>query len=102
MTKCTTVLSAIAISVIYLCGYYFVVHQRLQNPFVSWPIRRGLPMVAYYQPSYLRPLYEPAVRLEQWLFPKRWLSRPAPAGQYLTNVNLNQLHSALTAGQNKE
>ena len=57
-------------------------------------------MVAYYEPSFLRRLYEPAVRLDQWLFPKRWLSPPS-IGQYLTNLDLNAIHFGATRGQNK-
>jgi len=88
-------LSALAVSILYLGGYFFVVHQRRRNPFISWPIRRPLPMEAYYSVSKLKPVYQPLVRLDQKMFPKRWQCQPTPSEQYalaLTNLDLVQLH----------
>jgi hypothetical protein len=74
--------SAMAVSVLYVTGYFIVVQKRLRNPFISWPIMRPLPMVEYYSPAGLKALYEPVVRLDQKMFPKRWQCPPTPKEQY--------------------
>jgi hypothetical protein len=74
--------SAVTALTLYVGGYFFVMHKRLQNPFISWPVRRPLPMVAYYRVNSLRIIYEPVVRLDQKLFPTRWVCPPTPKEQY--------------------
>jgi len=76
------ILSAVTILALYVGGYFVVVHKRLQNLFISWPIRRPLPMEAYYRVNSLRILYEPVVRLDQNLFPTRWVCPPTTKDQY--------------------
>ena len=68
--------SAVTVLALYVGGYFVVVHKRLQNPFISWPIRRPLLMEAYYRVSSLQIIYEPIVLLDQKLFPARWVCQP--------------------------
>jgi hypothetical protein len=63
--------SAVAL-MLYIGGYFVVVDKQLRNPFISWPIRRPLPMVEYYRVASFRVIYQPAVWLDKKLFPKRW------------------------------
>jgi hypothetical protein len=80
------------ILIFYVAGYFFEVHQRLRNPFISWPIMKPLPMVADYRISVLKPLYEPVVRLNQKMFPQQWQCQPTPVEQYeflLTNKSIS-------------
>jgi hypothetical protein len=72
-TPTILILSAVVALMFYVGGYFVVVHKRLQNPFISWPIRRPMPMVEYYQVPSLRVIYEPVVRLEKKSFPRRWV-----------------------------
>ena len=44
-------------------------------------------MEADYRVSSLKVIYEPVVRLDQKMFPKRWQCSPTPIEQY-TDVNL--------------
>ena len=91
----TLIVSAVTVLTLYVGGYFFVVHKRLQNPFISWPIMRPLPMEAYYRVNSLEIIYEPLVRLDQRLFPKRWVCPPTPMHQYeilFKNIDLNRIH----------
>jgi hypothetical protein len=88
-------LSIVVVMVLYVAGYFFEVHQRLRNPFISWPIMRPLPMETYYRVSSLRVIYEPVVRLDQKLFPTRWFCQPTPKEQYeilIKTIDLNHIH----------
>jgi hypothetical protein len=85
-------LSVVSVLTLYIVGYFFVVHPRLQNPFVSWPIRRPLPTVAYYRVESLRLIYQPAVWLDQRYFPTRWICPPTPRTQYDKGIDLNRIH----------
>jgi hypothetical protein len=80
--------------ILYVAGYSFEVHQRLQNPFISWPVMRPLPLEAYYRVGSLKIIYEPAVRVDRKLFPKHWQCQPTPKAQYQilpNNFDLNRM-----------
>jgi hypothetical protein len=64
-TPTILILSAVAALTLYIGGYFVVVHKRLQNPFISWPIRTPRPMVEYYQVPSLRVIYDPLVHLDK-------------------------------------
>ena len=72
-----------------------MVHNRLQNPFISWPIRTPRPMVEYYQVPALRVIYEPLVCIDKKLFPKRWVF-PATSDKEIAaackTIDLNRIH----------
>jgi hypothetical protein len=94
-TRNVWILLAVSMLAIYVAGYFLVVHKRLQNPFISWPIMRPLPMDAYYSPSSFKVIYEPIVRLDQKLFPARWMCPPTPKDEYeilLKGIDLNRVH----------
>lgn len=76
------ILPIVVILMVYVGGYFFVVHKRLVNPFISWPIMRPLPMEAYYRPYCLGFIYETVVRLDQKFFPMHWLCPPTPKKDY--------------------
>jgi hypothetical protein len=100
IVKITFSTLALALSVLFMGGYFFVVHQRLRNPFISWPMLRPAPMEAYYTPTCLRVLYEPVVRLDQKLCPKRWQCPPTPIELYPTNsISIQQFYKDLLRAQ---
>ena len=93
-TSTSLILSAVAALTLYVGAYFVVVHKRLQNPFISWPIRRPMPMVEYYQVPSLRVIYEPVVRLEKKLFPRRWVypaTSEAEIAAVCKNIDLNRV-----------
>ena len=88
------ILSAVTILALYVGGYFFLVHKRLQNPFIRWPIMRPLPMEAYYRVNSLKIIYEPVVLLDQKLLPTRWVCPPTTKDQYemvFKNFDLNRI-----------
>lgn len=93
-TPTILILSAVAALTLYFGAYFVVVHKRLQNPFISWPIRQPLPMVEYYQVPALQVIYEPMIRLDKELFPTRWVCPPTSEEEIaaaLKNIDLNRV-----------
>jgi hypothetical protein len=79
---------------LYVAGYFFEVDRQLENPFISWPIVKPLPLQAYYRVGSLRIIYKPAVRLDQKLFPNHWWCQPTPKARYQIlpkNFDLNRM-----------
>jgi hypothetical protein len=103
-TSTILILLAAATLAFYAGGYFFVVHKRLQNPFISWPIRTPKPVVEFYQPHALQVIYEPMVRLDKKLFPKRWVCPPTPNEEIAAvfkNIDLNRIFEmSKTTGSN--
>lgn len=94
-TRTILILSAFAALTLYIGGYCVVVHKALQNPFISWPIRAPRPMVEYYQVPGLRVIYEPLVRSDKKLFPKRWVCPPTSDEEIAAvfkTIDLNRIH----------
>jgi len=87
-TRKILLLSAVAVSILYVTGYFIVVQKRLRNPFLSWQ-GKPLPMAEYYSPTGLKALYEPVVRLDQQVFPKRWQWESSKAFQRVLTNNLD-------------
>ena len=93
-TPTSLILSAVAALALYVGGYFVVVHKQLQNPFIHWPIRRPIPMVEYYQVPSLQVIYEPLVRLDKKLFPRRWVyprTSDAEIAAAFKNIDVNRM-----------
>jgi hypothetical protein len=93
------------VSTVYLGSYFLIVQPRLPNPFISFN-GRPLPLAAHYRVSgpVVKALYEPLVRLDHQVFPKRWEWPSAQeCRQYLSAINHNmdrfQLYEELVRAQ---